>query len=423
MARVAYGRSQTRVNTTSYPDDNSSPVGTNEWNLDPEASGLLGFTKVGATLDGSGVLSTKDDSATFTNESGASQAKQSTLIEVECNGSSTTDAVVKIDITDTNINDVVYLFKGTDGDDVTVTSHSGSFSANGQIKSLDGNPITLNDTGKPVSLMRRGNYWFEFGGGGSASDLDTTNFAASTLVIESEGISSNDNDTTIPTSAAVKDYVDSTPVGDITSVVAGSGLTGGGTSADVTLNVIGGTGITANADDIAIDSTVTTLTGSQTLTNKTLTAPTLTTPALGTPASGDLQNCTAVPSSVLTGTIADARMPDLTGEVTTSAGAVATIIVNDIVDEANLKVDNTPTDDYVLTAKSGASGGLTWAAGGGGDEATPVLQASSYSAANQSPSTEGTHKVSIFTKTIDSNNQGLYVRVKKNGAYEDVQIG
>lgn len=43
---------------------------------------------------------------------------------------------------------------------------------------------------------------------------------------------------------------------------------------------------------IAIDSTVATLTGTQTLTNKTLTSPTLTTPALGTPASGNLVNCT-----------------------------------------------------------------------------------------------------------------------------------
>ena len=39
-------------------------------------------------------------------------------------------------------------------------------------------------------------------------DLDTTHIAASTLVTEAEGISSNDNDTTLPTSAAVKDYTD-----------------------------------------------------------------------------------------------------------------------------------------------------------------------------------------------------------------------
>ena len=31
------------------------------------------------------------------------------------------------------------------------------------------------------------------------------------------------------------------------------------------------------------------------------------------------------------------------------------------IKEADLNIDNTPTNDYVLTAKSSAAGGLTWA--------------------------------------------------------------
>ena len=46
------------------------------------------------------------------------------------------------------------------------------------------------------------------------SDLVVSNLKASAVVLESEGISSNDNDTTIPTSAAVKDYVDSAVIAD-----------------------------------------------------------------------------------------------------------------------------------------------------------------------------------------------------------------
>jgi hypothetical protein len=61
-----------------------------------------------------------------------------------------------------------------------------------------------------------------------------------------------DGGTTIPTGNDVYDFVVLQGHGDISSVVAGAGMTGGATSGAATLNVVGGTGITANANDIAL---------------------------------------------------------------------------------------------------------------------------------------------------------------------------
>ena len=52
-----------------------------------------------------------------------------------------------------------------------------------------------------------------------------------------------------------------------------------------------------------------------------------------------------------------------TGEVT---GSTALTIADNVVDEANLKVSNSPTNDYILTADSGVSGGMKWAAASSG---------------------------------------------------------
>lgn len=80
-------------------------------------------------------------------------------------------------------------------------------------------------------------------------------------------------------------------------------------------------------------------------------------------ANSDTNAFTDADHSKLDGIAASANNyvhPNHSGEVTSTADG-ATVIADNVVDEANLKVDNTPTNDYVLTAKSSASGGLTWA--------------------------------------------------------------
>jgi len=57
----------------------------------------------------------------------------------------------------------------------------------------------------------------------TASGITTAQLAAATLVTESEGIGSNDNDSTLPTSAAVKDYVDSNITAEDLDVAGDSG--------------------------------------------------------------------------------------------------------------------------------------------------------------------------------------------------------
>ena len=76
--------------------------------------------------------------------------------------------------------------------------------------------------------------------------------------------------------------------GDISGVTAGTGLSGGGNSGAVTLS---------------IDSTVATLTGSQTLTNKTLTSPGITGGTLVNTVIKGLEEDVNVVASAATGTI------------------------------------------------------------------------------------------------------------------------
>ena len=117
------------------------------------------------------------------------------------------------------------------------------------------------------------------GTGNNLSNVEVADFAGSAIVTESEGIGSNDNDTTLPTSAAVKDYVDTQITAEDLDITTDSGTIAIDLDSE-TLTVAGGTGLdssaTGNTVTLAIDSTVATLSGAQTLTNKSIDASQLT---------------------------------------------------------------------------------------------------------------------------------------------------
>ena len=145
MARKAIYKHATQVNTATYPDDGSSPVGSNEWNEAPDQAGMIGNTPTTSTITIATGVATITDSVT--------------VVAAE---TGTTDTLDKLSITNTNEFDLVYLFADT-GDTITLT-HTSSPSADGHISAVSDADETLSST-TPTILIRKGNYWYGYGGG------------------------------------------------------------------------------------------------------------------------------------------------------------------------------------------------------------------------------------------------------------------
>ena len=95
--------------------------------------------------------------------------------------------------------------------------------------------------------------------------------------------------------------------------------------------------------------------------------------------------------------------PNHSGEVTSTADG-AQVIADNIVDEANLKVSNSPTNGQFLQAQSGNTGGLTWATVSTSDN-TKLPLAGGTLTGNVSTSGGFNSSANIVTTAVVSANQ------------------
>jgi len=167
MARKAIYKHATQVDATAYPDDPSAPIGTNEWNEDPDSAGMLGFTAQ-------------------TVASATSVAVSNSVLSL----TGSTD-VATFATGDTAENDLLWVT--TTG---TVTLKHGT----GNIYTKSGADTDLSTT-EPLIFIRKGSNWYQYGGAPSASPSFTGTISGANMTLSGNlivnGATSTINSTTI----------------------------------------------------------------------------------------------------------------------------------------------------------------------------------------------------------------------------------
>ena len=292
-------------------------------------------------------------------------------VTVVTSESSTSDTLQKLAITNTNEYDLIYLFGNTGH---TITLEHGDLNADGEISTISGANETLS-TLKPTILMRKGAHWYGYGGGAVTTPTDIT-------------VADSTDTTCFPAlfESATGDLAPKTDAG--ITYNAGTGvLTATGFAGPITGNVTGN----ASGSSGSCTGNAATASTSTTVSDNAITLAKM---APGTDGNLITYDTSGDPAAVATGTAT---------HVLTSNGAGAA-----------------PT--FQAPAGGGASlfhlyanSTTTTYAGQSGEAQTLGTAVGSLAS--------GSGNRDVYIRKIDTNNEGIFTVIHKNGALVEVQLG
>ena len=386
MVNQVWGKHATVVTGSQ---DSSKQVSKNEWNENLNRKGLLGFDS--ETIASASSVTIPDDTSNDVSSF------------IKLSGTTSVDTLVT-----TNTSEGDLLFVLTTGS-VTLNNTSSPSSA-GDIRLLANANKDLSTT-VPTLLMRVSDYWYEYGGGATVDAGDLTGTILASGVVTSSLTQVGTIATGTWQGTAVADsYVASAStwnakqnaltfgIADGNAVdIDGSG-TATGEYAKFTANGIIGEEVADVKTDLSLNNVENTALSTWAGTTNVTTLGTITT-------------------GVWTGTaIADDNGG--TGQTTYTTGDILYASGSNTL--AKLAVGS---NTEVLTLAGGVP---TWAAAGGADTPWGVnhdFDTYYYDMEIQSkPSDPSADNARFYVKEIDSNNDGLFCLIRKNGAFEETQI-